>query len=159
MQYRNLLFCSSCCEACFPSIVRPMRSLWELTLKIFDSPEMNRSIFFSMYFLWVTKKMNYFLRYLIFGERIFLSFVVLLLPLIGLQNLSHPVVTLVLSSWSSGISVSLLFKFITNLFDPEKFWPKGESCLCSKTKFWSQRVTGCSFQHGSNFGVSLDPSS
>ena len=33
-------FCSSsCCQACFPSIVRPTRNLWELTLKIFyNSP-------------------------------------------------------------------------------------------------------------------------
>ena len=64
-------FCSSsCCQACFPSIVRPMRNLWKLALKIF-SPEMNRSVFFSMHLLWMTKKERYFLRYLIFGERIF----------------------------------------------------------------------------------------
>ena len=45
-------FCSpSCCQACFPSIDRSMRNLWELTLKLFfNFPEMNRSIFFSMYF-------------------------------------------------------------------------------------------------------------
>ena len=58
-------FCSSssCCQACFPSIIRPMNRLWELTLKIFfDSPEMNRSILFSMYFLRMTKKMHYILR-------------------------------------------------------------------------------------------------
>ena len=46
----------------FPSIVRRMRNLCELTLKIFfDSPEMNRSILFSMYFLRMAKKMHYFL--------------------------------------------------------------------------------------------------
>ena len=36
------------------------------------------------------------------------------------------------SSWSSGISVSLLFKFITNLIH-EKFCSRSECCLCSKT--------------------------
>ena len=38
-----------------------MNRLWELILKIFlHSPEMNCSIFFSMYLLRMTKKMNYF---------------------------------------------------------------------------------------------------
>ena len=65
-------FYSSCCQTCFPSIVRPMNRLCELILKIFfHSPEMNRSTLFSMYLLRMTKKMNYFLRYLIFRERIF----------------------------------------------------------------------------------------
>ena len=44
-------------------------------------------------------------------------FVVLLLPLIGLQNLSHPVVMHVLRADLQEI-LSLLFKSITNLFDP-----------------------------------------
>ena len=44
----------------------------ELVLKIFlHSPEMNRSVFFSMHLLSVTEKIRYFLRYLVFGERIF----------------------------------------------------------------------------------------
>ena len=65
-------YSSSCCQTCFPSFVRPMNRLWELFLKIFlHSPEMNRSIFFSMHLLWMTKKIKYFLRYLVFGERIF----------------------------------------------------------------------------------------
>ena len=47
-----------------------------------------------------------------------LFFVVLLLPLIGLQNPSHSVVKLVLQADLQGTSVSLLFESITNLFDP-----------------------------------------
>ena len=113
-------FCSSsCCQACFPSIVRPMRNLCELTLKIFfDSPEMNRSILFSMYFLRMTKKMNYFLRNFVRRERMFpgsisiqfLAFIGMILgeepacsllcgfalPSIGMQNLLHSVLTHIL---------------------------------------------------------------
>ena len=65
-------FCSSsCCHACFPSIVRPMNRLWELVLKIFFySKEMNRSIFFSMYLLRMKKKMDYCLRNLVLGESV-----------------------------------------------------------------------------------------
>ena len=65
-------FCSSsCCQTCFPSTVRPMNRLWAWILKIFlNSPEMNRSILFSMYFLWMTKKMNHFLRNLVLGENV-----------------------------------------------------------------------------------------
>ena len=48
----------------------------------------------------------------------FLSFVVLLLPLIGLQNPLSSVVTLVLQAELPGLSVLLLFESITNLFDP-----------------------------------------
>ena len=53
-------FCSSsCCKAYFPSIVRPKNRFCELVLKVFFySPEMNRSILFSMYLLGMTKKMN-----------------------------------------------------------------------------------------------------
>ena len=54
---------SSCCQACFPPTVRPMNRLWKMTLKIFfHSP---------MHLLWMTKKICYFLRYFIIGERIF----------------------------------------------------------------------------------------
>ena len=42
----HLFFCSSsCCQACFPTIVRPTRSLWKLTLKIIlNYPELNCSV-------------------------------------------------------------------------------------------------------------------
>ena len=63
-------FCSSCCcQACFPSIIRPMRNLWRMDSEDFLSPEMNRSIIFSMYLLRMTKKMYYFLRNFIRRER------------------------------------------------------------------------------------------
>ena len=152
---------SSCCQACFPTIVRPIRNLWKLTLKIFfDSPEMNRSIFFSMHLLWMTKKKRYFLRYLIIGGRIFpwfnvnrlpssngdwswwrfqvLFFVVLLSPLIDMQNLLHSVLTHILRA----DLLEFLFHCHSNSSQTclihEKFWPKSEYCRCSKTKFWSQ---------------------
>ena len=43
-----------------------------------------------------------------------LFFVVLLLPLNGMQNLSHPVVTHILRADLQEFPVSLFFKFITN---------------------------------------------
>ena len=47
-----------------------MMNLWELILKIFfNSPEMNRSILFSLYLLRMTKKMDYFLRNFVRRER------------------------------------------------------------------------------------------
>ena len=49
-----------------------MRRMQEMFPKIFfNSPELNCSIFFSMHLLWMTKKIHYFLRYIIIGERIF----------------------------------------------------------------------------------------
>ena len=64
-------FCSSSCwQACFPTIVRPVSCLWKLTLKIIlNSPELNCSVFFSLYYLRVSKKMDYFLRNLVRRER------------------------------------------------------------------------------------------
>ena len=69
-------FCSSsCCQACFPTIVRPIKNLWKLTLKMFfNSPELNRSVIFSLYFLRMSKKMDYFLRNLVSISIHFLSF-------------------------------------------------------------------------------------
>ena len=61
---------SSCCQAWFPTIVRPLRNLWKLNLKMFfNSPELNRSVIFSLYFLRMSKKMDYFLRNLVRRER------------------------------------------------------------------------------------------
>ena len=61
---------SSCRQARFPTIVRPIRSLWKLTLKIIlNSPEFNCSVFFSLCCLRVSKKMDYFLRNLVRRER------------------------------------------------------------------------------------------
>ena len=86
----------------------------------FDSPEVNLSILFSMYLLRMTKKMDYFLRNFVRRENVSLVqyqstffhsserllvnsqqvpfFVVLLLPLIGMQIPSHSVVTVVLQA-------------------------------------------------------------
>ena len=67
-----------------PSIIRPVNRLQEWILKIFlHSPEMNRSIFFSMHLLRMTKKMNYFLRNIVLGERTFPWFNVNPIPFHG----------------------------------------------------------------------------
>ena len=158
-------FCSSsCCQACFPKIVRPIRrSLWKLTLKtILNSPELNCSVFFSLYYLRVSKKMDYFLRNLVRRERRISWFNINPLSFInrndarwiinkfsplwfcfclwsGLQNPSPSVVTLVLQAdLQDFLVLLLLFESITNLFDPWKFWPRIECCLHSETKFWFQ---------------------
>ena len=68
------------------------------------------------------------------------------------------------SSWFSGISVALLFKFITNLFDPWQIltqeWVLSlfKDIILISTPYLTVQITGCNFQHGPNFGVSLDPS-
>ena len=64
-------FCSSSCShACFPTIIRPTLRLWKMILKIvLNSPELNRSVFFSLYCFRVSKKMDYFLRNLVRRER------------------------------------------------------------------------------------------
>ena len=66
----------------------------------------HRSTFFSQQELFLGK------------SRQVLFFVVLLWPLIGMQNPSHPISTHILRAETSGISDSWLFKFITNLFGP-----------------------------------------
>ena len=114
---------------------------WGFWRFFYDSPEMNCSIFFSMHMLWMTKKIHHSLRYFIIGERKFPWFNISPIPfpngdyswwgagrfsslwlcfwpLIGMQNISHPVFNAYSSRSTSGISVSLLFKFITNVFDP-----------------------------------------
>ena len=133
----------------------------------------------------MTKKKRYFLRYLIFGERIslvqyqsnsffqwerfsvksqqVLFFVVLFLPSFGMQNLLHSVFNENSSSWSSEICVSLLFKFITNLIDPWEIvtqeWALSlfKDKILTSTPYLPCKQLGCNFQYGPNFGVSLDP--
>ena len=143
------------CRACFPTIVRPIRNFWELTLKIIlNSPELNCSVFFSLYYSRMSKKMDCFLRNL---ERrtgriswfninplpsihqndarwIINRLVLFFLLLIGLQNPSPSILTLVLQTdlqelqcrcRSNPSQISLIH---------EKFWPKIECCLHSETK-------------------------
>ena len=107
---------------------------------LFSSSELNCPIIFSMHLLSMTKKMNQFLRYFIIGEWIFQWFNIgpssfpnrkcswrktagSLLRGFALAFDRHPKsfafnFNAYSSSWSSGISCSLLFKFITNLFGP-----------------------------------------
>ena len=181
-------FCSSCCcQAYLPTIIRPILRLWKLILKIvLNSPELNCSVIFSSYYLRMSKKMDYFLRNLVRRENNFpvqyqstffrssewcsvnnqqvLSFVVLLLPLIWLQNPSHSVVTLILQVDLQDFLCCYCLNQSQIYLIHEKFWPRSGCCLRSETKFWFQSVftmqaTGRNFQYGSNFCVSLDPSS
>ena len=60
---------SSCCQTCFPTIIRPILVFWKLVPKIkLDSPELNCSVIFSLYFLTVSKKIDDFLRDLVRRE-------------------------------------------------------------------------------------------
>ena len=127
---------------------------------------MNCSIFFSMHMLWMTKKIRYFLRYFVIGERIFpwftvnpipspkrdnswwrtgrFFFVVLLLPLIGMQNLSHPVLTHILRAELLEFLAHCCSISSQTCLIHEKFWPRCEYCLCSsRTWFWSQLHIYC----------------
>ena len=56
---------------------------WKLTLKMFfSSPELNRSVIFSLYFLRMSQEMDYFLRNLVRGERVISWFNINPLPFI-----------------------------------------------------------------------------
>ena len=67
------------------------------------------------------------------------------------------------SSWTSGISCSLLFKFITNLFDPwENLTHEWElsvfvDIILISTPYLPCKQQVATFQHGPNFGVPSDP--
>ena len=126
-----------------------------------DSEDFHCSIFFSMHLLWMTKKIHYFLRYFTIGEKnisvvqyqsksssqwkLFLGksrqvlfFVVLHWPLIGMQNLSHPVLTHILRAELLEFLSHCCSNSSQTYLIHEKFWPRSEYCLCSKTRFWSQ---------------------
>ena len=114
-------FCSSsCCQTCLPSIIRPMNRLWEWILKIFfHSPEMQplRLLLDALALNDEEDKLlssipscsvrEYFtgsisIQFLLFMEQFLMKsqqvlfFVVLLLPLIGMQNPLHSVLTHIL---------------------------------------------------------------
>ena len=124
-------YSSSCCQTCFLSIVRRMNTLWELNLKIFlHSPELCRSVFFSMHLLWMTNSEKYY-----FPGSMSIQLLVSMGTILGEESAFFLLCDFAFafdrhakafalnfiaysSSWSSGTSVSLLFKFITNWFDP-----------------------------------------
>ena len=132
---------SSCCQAYLPSVVRPKKRLRELVLKIFFySPEMNRSILFSMYLLrmrrrWITFFETSYAERECFPGSISTQFLLFIGTIVGGEPAGSLLCgiafafdrhaksfasnfTACSSSWSSGPSVSLLFESITNLFDP-----------------------------------------
>ena len=181
-------FCSSsCCQACFPSIVRPMRSLWELILKSFlSSPEMNRPVLFSMH-LWMTKKIDYFLRHLTIGERIFPWFNIDPIPSfpMGTTLGEEPAGSLLRGfafafdrhaksfalSFNERIFFELIFGnlcFIVVRIHHKLIWSMrnsdpGVSVVSAQrhnsdlNSMFTVQITGCNFQYGPNLGVSLDP--
>ena len=123
-----------------PLVVRPMMTTKKLFLKIvFDSPEFNRSIVFSMWTS-MTKKMNWFLRHFIIRDWIFswfnigpnsfpnrygpsgragrISSLWFCFGLWSTRKTSAFVFNAYSSNCTSEVSCSLLFKFVTNLFKP-----------------------------------------
>ena len=152
-------FCSSsCCKEYFPSIVSPMNRLRELVLKVFFySPEMNRSILFSMYLLRMTKKMNQFLQNFVCRERIFPWFNINPIPsdrrniswwrlsrffslwfcfcLSGPQYLSQSVVTFVLRPDLQELLCRCYSNPSQTHLIHEKLHPKSECYLCSERIF------------------------
>ena len=163
MQYWYLLYTPPpAAKACLPTIIRPINCLWKLILKkILYLPELNCSVVFSLYCLRVSKKIDYFLRNLVRRERRFLLvqyqstsflslewysvnnhqvlfFVVLLSPLIWLQRPSQLIVTLVLQVDLQELLRCCSLNQSRIYLIHEKFWPRTENYLCSKTRFWLQ---------------------
>ena len=116
-------FCSSsCCQECFPSIVRPKRNFWKLTLRDFLWVSRNQPLHRLLDVLVENGEEDVLLSSKLRTQRENISlvqyqsnsffswewflmnsqqvpfFVVLLLPLIGMQNPSHSVVALVLQA-------------------------------------------------------------
>ena len=91
------------------------------------------------------------------------SWVVLLRPLIGMLKSLASNFNAYSSTWTSGISCSLLFKFITNLFDPWEIltqdWELSlfRDIMLISTPFFTVQATSCNFQFGPNLGVPSDP--
>ena len=137
-----LVFSSSSCHALPPLLVRPIMTIQEMVLRIiFYSPEFNRVHHFlevdfhdeedeSISSILLQSEKEYYPWFNI-GPSSFpnrysscggtwqnLLFVVLLWPLIGLQNHLHSILTAYSSNCTSEVSCSLLFKFVTNLFKP-----------------------------------------
>ena len=182
-------FCSSSyCQACFPSIVRSMRNSWELTLKIFfNSPDMNRSILFSLHLLRVTKKMDYFLRNFVRRERVIPWFNINPIPCVHRNDTRwiirrFPSLWFCFRLWSVckilHIQLQRLFfrlifrnfcvvvvrihhKFIWSMRNSDP----GVSVIFTQrpnsnlNSMFAMQATGRNFQYGSNFRFSLHPSS
>ena len=106
---KTFLVSSACCHALLPLGVRPMMTVREIFLKIvFDSPEFNRSkedelISSTLHnrrlnILLVQHRSKFFPQQVLFlwANRQVLVFVVLLWPLIALQNHVHSILTHIL---------------------------------------------------------------
>ena len=136
----SFLVSSSSCNAFQPLVVRPMMTMLEMFLKIvFNSPEFNRAIVFFSYCC-MSKKMDQFLRHWNIGYDCFpgLTSVQVLFP-IGIVLVEKPASSRLCGfalaidrcakslvsnfneyslNWTSEVSCSLMFKFVTNLSDP-----------------------------------------
>ena len=125
-----------------------------------------------MHLLWMTKKKRCFPRYLIIGKRINISFlqhqstfssheelflmksrqvpffVILLWPLISMQNLSHPITTHILRAELLEFHIQCSWEMLTQEWE----WSLFTDLILISTPYFSQ-ATGCNFQRRSNFGV------
>ena len=115
---------SSCCQAYFPSIARPI-NLWKLILKnILDPPEMNRLLSWNLRkqrenVSLVQYQSNSFpwVRFLVKSQQVRFFFFGLAFAFDRHAKSFASSCNACSSSWSSGTSVSLLVESITNLFD------------------------------------------
>ena len=142
-------FCSSsCCQACFPSIVRPISCLWKLTLKMFfilqnwTAPSSSRCPVWEYRRRWITFLETSYAEREEFPGSISIHFLSFIGMMFG-ESTSSLLCDFAFafdrhaksfifscdacsSGRSSGTSVLLLFESITNLFDPWeiliKYW-------------------------------------
>ena len=145
---------SSCCRVWFPTIVRPKRNLWKLNLKSFFIFQNWIAPSFSRCILWECRRRSIIFFETSYAERVIsgsisknqvLFFAVLLLPMTGLQKFSLSVVAFVLQADLQEFLCRCCLNWSHIYFIHEKFWPKIEFCLHSKTRFWFQR---CVYQEG-----------
>ena len=122
----------------------------------FHSPQLDRSVIFSLYFLRMSKKMDYYLQIFVRRERVIPWFNINPIPCFHRNDARW-----ITSKFSSlrfrlcflsackilHLQLSLLFKSITIYLIHEKFWPIVESCLPSKTKFWLKSMNPASMQN------------
>ena len=182
------LISSSSCQARFPLVIRPMKAIQEILLKIFfSSPELNGSIFLLDTHV-VSDEEDTSLSSILHNRRIiFPWFNISPSSLLSMGTIlgEEPAGSLLCgfalafdrhaksfasnfnahsSSWTFGISIPLLFKFITKPIWSMRNSDPGVSIVSvhgpnsDLNSTFTMQVTGCNFQYGPNLGVPLDPS-
>ena len=182
VQHWNLLFLLllPAAKHAFHRIVRPMNRLWEWILKIFlysqkwNAQSSSRCTFCEWRRRWITFFETSYSERERFPGSISIQFLLSMGTILGEElagsllcgfafafdrhtNLSHSVVTHYSSSWSSGISVSLLFKSITKLIWSMRNSDPGVSIVSAQrlnsdlNSVLTVQATSCTFQHGVQF--------